>query len=618
MKNIVISILISMVVGHAEAQNRPTSPSAVLAPVNYLLLNDLVGISKAVNAVINPSRTECASPCTVVFSAEKTSAHGLDSHGVWSQLSYYWDFDTDESDTYGSLYKQTYTYVEGDTSFEKGHVPMATKTFLCEVGICVYKVGMRAQNVAGEFDDAFVDIAVKSESEQWSAADTVCISNTLDTADDWTGFDKPCPAGAIKQNVTLDYDQYNGKLVLFKNGDMFTHSNHFPNRLPAVVSTLPNQSNFKLSVFGDSHEERPNINGKISLGMTRFDANTPRNEPFSVSLANLTDTLVDQYGWPSNIYIEGLKVGSINLPMSYQHVGMHDLDMDREAYTGGGNITVTSSSARCHDPDVGLSCDKVPYPKGGYISSVNIVGGGENGPGLNIGDVWCSMVNFLGITDTQVRRSYEHNLRIAGWYRTNIMRSFFRGLHLQPVSNPTAGKNSKITLRSCNRSGGSWEAGRWFTDPHRPSGWDLDVMNTDGSMRTRADSDSTETDPNSDAYKNYIHMSRYQVVAHNRIGEEITDAPRPEGVPYLTNVVRNFPVDFQTQQDLLLSHNIFERQTLPASGNDFSIIMIALWGTCVGNVYQDSPGCTPVAVPAGMPNFRREPLPTPVPLPPGS
>ncbi len=556
--------------------------------------------SSAVQAKITPSRTDCASPCTVVFSAEKTLAVGLDEHGVWSQLSYYWDFDTDETDTYGDFYNQRYTYVNGDTSHESGHVPMVTKTFLCEIGVCIYRVGMRAQNAAVQFSDDFVTITVKSESVEWSASNTVCISNTLDTVMDWTSFDKPCPEGATKQNVMLDYDQYDGKLVLFKKGDSFTHNNdNDSDKLSIVVATLPNQSNFKLGVFGNGNEEKPNLDGEIDLGNTSFGG--PRNAPSAANTLNISNALVELYGWPENIYIEGLKVGGIALPMSYQHIGMHDLDMDREAFTAGGRIDVANGSTTCH-VNANLSCSNVPFPKGGYISSVDIVGGGLQGPGLNIAQTQCAMVNFLGITDTRLRRAFEHNLRIAGWYRTNIMRSFFRGEHLQETTN---GKNSKITLRSCNRSGGEWERGVWFTDPHRPTGWNLDVMGDDGSMRTRADADATTSNTNTVGFGEHFHISRYNVVAHNLIGDFAPDLLEPEGTMYLTNLSRNFPVDLQGQQDIILSHNTFTRQ----EGGDpvGEAIITSAWMTCVDNNHPQI--CSPSFVNPEMPNYRREPEP---------
>lgn len=144
-----------------------------------------------VNANIKASRTECASPCTVVFSAEDTTADGFTADDVWLSMSYYWDFDTDETDTYGSLYEQSYTYVSGDTAFEKGHVPMATKTFLCDTGTCTYRVGLRAQTINADYDDAYVTIYVESESTHWNAAKTICVSNTLTTSADWSTFDDP-------------------------------------------------------------------------------------------------------------------------------------------------------------------------------------------------------------------------------------------------------------------------------------------------------------------------------------------------------------------------------------------------------------------------------------------
>ncbi len=543
--------------------------------------------SGVVNAVINPSRTSCASPCTVVFSADKTTAQGLDSHGVWSQLSYYWDFDTDETDTYGSLYKQTYTWVEGDTAYESGHVPMVTKTFLCDTGTCTYNVGMRAQNANGDWGDDFKTITVKSESAQWTAANTVCISNTLDTSADWTGYDKPCPAGATKQNITLDYDQYNDKLVLFKKGDIFVQN----------IATLLNQSNFKIGVFGNDADSRPEIDGNIEVGMTNFGG--PTNAPTAANTNNLTDALVATYGWPSNIYIEGLKVGGVDFPMSYNQVGLHDLDMNRRAYATGGSINVNSSSGRCFGSSV-LSCKNVPFPKGGYISSVNIVGESlstNGGPGINIWQTACSMVNFLGIVDTSMQRAREHNLRIAGWYRFNIMRSLFRGEHELP-------SKQKITPRGCLRSGGTWEAGVWNGNPEQPSRWNDDIEG-----RTRADAASTKS-----TSVEYVHTSRYQVVSYNQIGDSTADVGAElGGVPYQTNAKSE---DVALWKDIMISHNIFESEPLKLSTQD--IALQSTYGTCVGNDYAASGIlCYPTTQSSEL-FFRREPALISAPLAPGN
>ncbi len=543
----------------------------------------------AIKAVINPSRTSCASPCTVVFSADKTTAQGLDSHGVWSQLSYYWDFDTDETDTYGSLYKQTYTWVEGDTARESGHVPMVTKTFLCNTGTCTYNVGMRAQNANGDWADAFQTITVKSEAAQWTAANTVCISNTLSTSSNWTAYDKPCPSGAKKQSVTLDYDQYNGKLVLFKKGDVFSQN----------IGTLLNQRDFKIGVFGNDGEERPEIDGSIEIGNTNFSG--PANAPTAANTNNLTNSMVTAYGWPSNIYIEGLKVGEVVFPMSYQHIGLHDLDMDRREYSTGGRIDVANSATMCHWSS-GLDCSKVPFPKGGYISSVNLVGeslSADGGPTVQIVQTACPMVNFLGVVDTSVQRAREHNLRIAGWYRINIMRSIFRGEHELP------GKQ-KITLRTCLKSGGNWEGGGWAKAPELPSTY---LNDTEG--RTRADAESKA--PISGGYE-FAHGSRYQVVAYNQIGDSSAKIGNMEGgVPYQTNALQE---DVSLWQDIIVAHNKFESEPSRQSTQD--VALQSTYGTCVDNDYASSGIlCFPSTQDSKL-FFRREPTVIPSPSTPGS
>ncbi len=601
-----------------QAQTGSAEVNGKLVPIVHHLLAGGVA-EKNVNAAITPSRTECASPCTVVFSAEKTRAVALDQHGVWSQLSYHWDFDTDQSDTYGSLYNQTYSYVDGDTAFEKGHVPMVTKTFLCATGTCIYNVGMRAQNLAGEYGDAFIAITVKAESTQWSAADTVCVSNTLNTSADWTDFEKACPAGATKQTVMPDGDQYSDRLVLMKRGDVFSGRG---------LATYTDQSNFKIGVFGNVADGRPELDAPMVLGVSNF------NEGFTDSnfanYHNLSDAWVQQKGWPSNIYIEGLKLQQVMFPMSYQHVGLHDIDMDREAYSTGGNINVAGYTDFCypHRPAnsnfENLDCALVPFPKGGYISSVDIVGNSsERGPGLNMGQTECAMVNFLGITDTRVRRSYEHNIRIAGWYRFNMMRSSIRGQHNQPG----ASKNSKLTLRSCLDSGGDWERGVWASAPDLPTNWNVDVMNPDGSMRTRADSDSTNP-----LSGEFAHSSRYHVVAYNQIGDRTAPLGAVAGGgPYTSNLSFHFPVDLQLQVDLMVSHNTFEREsTVDVSDVNqlnsvgyHDIQMHSSYGTCVANDYAPPTGTWCMArgevIPPGvMPHFRNEPTPMIVPLTPGS
>ena len=90
------------------------------------------------------------------------------------------------------------------------------KTFLCNEGVCEYQVGLRVQDATGSYNDTFLPITVRSESEEWPPENTVCVSNSLDAASDWTAYDKACPEGATKQSFFPDADDYNNKLVLVK------------------------------------------------------------------------------------------------------------------------------------------------------------------------------------------------------------------------------------------------------------------------------------------------------------------------------------------------------------------------------------------------------------------
>ena len=530
-----------------------------------------------VRPVITPSRVSCASPCTVVFSAENTTADNLDSHAVWSRLSYYWDFGTaaDTGSNGRQLYKADYTYVSGDTRYESGHVPMVTKTFLCDVGECVYTVNMRATNEAGEVGDAQPqNIIVRAESAQWSAENTICVSNTLDTEDDWsTGYDKSCPEGATQQNTMPFADGYNDKLVLLKNGDKFIQN----------LATYNHQSNFKVGYFGDENERPPEIDGDVEIGVTNISS--PTNAPPGANYNSISNASVSgSDAWPSNVYFEGLKLKNFYFPMSYKHVGIHDIDMDRSAYSTGGAINVVNGSDICYYG--GIDCSLVPFPKGGYISSVNIVGfsGGNGGPGVNIVQTACAMVNYLGITDISVRRTREHNLRIAGWYRINIMRSLFRGEHELP------GK-SKITLRSCLRSGGTWEGGKWNGNPALASEWNDDIEG-----RTRADSASSNG-----SIVEFAHTSRYQVIAHNQLGDPSSPLGKePGGLFYSSNTVEG---DERLKQDVILSHNTFSTDSgQTSSGN----VLEAYWGTCVGNTYSGVQRCSPFTLPNEL-GYQNEP-----------
>lgn len=595
---------------HATASGYRVLAQAHDAAIKAIINSAQPISSGSVNAVINPSRTECASPCTVVFSAEKTTAQGLDDHGIWSQLSYHWDFDTDESDTYGALYEQTYTYVDGDTAHESGHVPLVTKTFLCDTGTCKYNVGMRAQNAAGEYDDAFQTVTVHAESTEWSAANTICVSNTLSLAADWTAFDKACPAGATKQATIPLPDQFDGKLVLLRRGDVFDSDDLLdegPNNLD-LFTIQSGESNYKVSNFGDNSDSFPDIQGRVLTGVASY---TSSGTTVTSVDTTITDADVSANGWTSNAYFEGLRLAGFIFPESFSHIGIHDIDADQENATLGGVISF-SGGVRCTDHPTFLDCANVPFPKGGYISKTNIVGSDgaltNQGVTLNIGTTGCVMVNFTGMVDTQVRRVGEHNLRIAGWYRFNIMRSAFLGGH------HTVNK-AKITPRVCVDS--ALFSSQWTTRTDLPAGWQDDIEG-----RTRAD---IYTGTNDD----YLHVSRYLTIAHNQIGSsnQAHWGTHPGGGKVGSGV--NQEADGIFAQDAMISHNKFESEidgatvlTRPDTNGGGpipqDITRMGWYKTCVDNDYFDGTNRCYPSSPFASWNVRREPTPTTPPLKPGS
>ena len=554
-----------------------------------------------IEAAIKASRNYCASPCTVVFSAEDTVDGEKTQSEVWRELSYHWDFDTDESSTYGHLYDQTYTYVEGDTAYEAGHVPLVTKTFLCETGTCEYRVGLRAQNQYGQYDDAFTTITVNAESTQWQASNTLCVSNSLSLDDNWEQFDKGCPAGANKSNALPNADDYGDKLILIKNGDTFNQN----------IAPMMSESNWKIGTFGNAADTRPYINGKIILGaslITLGDSNAPERW---WTFANEED--VDTMGWPENITLEGIKTQSVEFPMSYQHLGLHDVNLNQQGQTAGGYINLARGVTYCHDFPGALPCNKVPFSKGGYLSKVEIVGGDDalqqRAMPLNIEAMQCAMVNYNGIVDSYIRRSGEHNLRIMGWYRFSVMRNVFGGEH---ASNGKA----KLTPRMC---ASGWVDGVRFADNQNPDlwrAWSRESFFQDIEGRTRADADKGDG-ANAWSSGAYVHQSRFQVVNGNQLGLADVKGSGNEGPKYNNNLVvdgdgREY-LNEELLKDVIITNNRFSHELGSSSGIDIRAPSENM--TCVFNQYSSGhTSCTPTETEDNKKwNMSIEPPLTPVP-----
>ena len=542
-----------------DAENNVLSTKYVYVDPSILPSN-----LSAIVAKISASRTDCASPCTVVLSAENTTAKGLDENQVWLELSYYWDFDTDETDTYGTLYKQKYDYVEGDTSREYGHVPLVSKTFLCDIGTCVYKVGIRAQNTAGEFSNAYQIITVRAESEVWSAADTVCISNTLSTAADWTGFDKACPAGATKQSAFPLPDEFDGKLILLKRGDVFAAA---PASRDNGLAILSGQSNFKVTAFGNNDDAQPTIDANFYTGIPSYTVNAGE-----VTAVETRSSLINPaLGINNNTYFEDLRIGHVTFPSRFNHMTLHNIDMDWETEPTKeyGYISFTNNY-NCLTV-AALNCSDIPFSNGAYMSSINIVGSmpaETNDVFVNIVGIGCVMAANISVLNTQVRKAGEHNFRIMGYERLVVQRSAFLGHHYLTVK-------QKVTARPCISNS--------LNTLDEQDTYDKVAQQNDDFYTTAIGGNYGQTVTKDGLYM--FKLSRYASIIGNVMGEAgPSRGDNPGGTQYQTNAASN-P---RLIRNVMLTKNVFVNEDDKSNGTQ-NIGLVAEHSACVDNVY-DKPG----------------------------
>ncbi|MEM6291231.1 MAG: hypothetical protein AAGA54_08195 [Myxococcota bacterium] len=369
--------------------------------------DDDVGTDTSVHAQLEASRTSCVSPCTVVFSAVETTDEGKSPVEAFSSLGYHFDFDDAGSGNFPTTGRPKNEQVGG---------PIAAHTFECQSGQCSFRVGVRAQNLAGEHDDAFLTIDVDAPDARFDATDTICVS----TSGTFSG-DVPCPAGATQLTSVPQPGQYGGRRILLRRGESF-----------GDLCVDYAESNVLIEPFGNAADARPLVAGSIDLGV---DGGCGR-QTFETAYANARNA----GGWISNVTVTGLRVGTVNYGMTYRHLGVHNLDMQFEGSGDeSGQIRLTNFTGFCY-ANAGLSCDAVPFPQGAYVSEVALVGTAGREPGVNIAAFDCPMINWMTVISSTARNAIEHNMRTQGGSRVFVGHTLFTGEH------STEGKQ-KMTLR---------------------------------------------------------------------------------------------------------------------------------------------------------------------------
>lgn len=371
-------------------------------------------------ASIMASRTVGVSPMTVVFSAAGTVDSVRDSHDVFRENGYYFDFDdlAAENYTYGTnAGLSTNTSVGG---------PIVSHTFVVPDGggSVNFNVLVRVKNPEGLESLANIVITCQAQDDYYSAANTICVSNTLSLAADWTTYDTPAPLGAAKQATLPNWDEFDGKRIMLFRGDDFTGE-----AIPSIIARI-GQNNCMVTVFGDDISPKPIVSNVIP-----GSSNTTGNSTF-------TDADVIAWGWPNTFTVEKLRTPFVNYPPAYSHLGVYDLDMDFESEPSGGYLQLSNNSEQSYT-DPNLSQSNVPFPVGCYAAKCRVVGSTASLPNVNIGAFNAPYLLWAGISDCYARKADEHNLRLMSYQTLAIHDCDLRGEHVGG-----AGPKSRFTIRS--------------------------------------------------------------------------------------------------------------------------------------------------------------------------
>lgn len=376
-------------------------------------------------AAILASRTDCVSPCTVVFSAEETTDENRSHEDAWQDLGYHFDFDDPASGVFTTTGLSRTRQIGG---------PIAAHTFICAgAEACSFNVGLRAENPEGDYSDAAVVVTVEPATVRYSAADTVCVSG----AGDFAG----CPQGAVQSTSLPAPTQYSGRRVLLRTGESFS---------PVCIDY--SASNVLVEPFGDSADGRPELTGISGIGVDRNCSDYIPNDAF---IGAVDGSSGYPQRWASHITFNGLRMTYVAFGMSYHHVGLHDIDMQYENDPSGGAVSLVQNTRACLNSAT-LTCANIPYPVGAYLSRVHIIQSDAEIAaltvpfGVNIGAFNCPIINWLTVLESSARNSVEHNFRSEGTWRSFHGHNLMQGHHHR--DDPANGVRQKITVRACGNA----------------------------------------------------------------------------------------------------------------------------------------------------------------------
>lgn len=376
-----------------------------------------------VTASLRASRTNCVSPCTVVFSGEDTTDTQRTPEQAWHELGYHFDFDDPNSGQYSTTGLSRNQQIGG---------PLAAHTFECQSPLpCRFGVSLRAQNPEGEYDDAFLTVTVESAARRYAQHETLCVSTTANF--------EGCPLGAAHSTALPEPDEYSGRHILLRAGDSFD---------PICIDYTA--SRVRIAAFGNLDDGLPTVNGVSGIGVDRSCGDYIPNDAL---IGAIDGSSGYPQRWAQDITLVGLRMSHIAFGMSYTHINLHNIDMLHEESAAGGAMSLIQNASACvNSPS--LTCSNVPYAVGAYLSRVQIsqsnaeiAAGSTAFGGVNVGAFNCPIINWLTLLESDIHNGIGHNFRSEGTWRSFHGHNVIAGHHYRDP--PDAGVRQKITIRAC-------------------------------------------------------------------------------------------------------------------------------------------------------------------------
>jgi hypothetical protein len=226
-------------------------------------------------------------------------------------------------------------------------------------GLTEFVASVTIKASTGEEYTATKSVWVIDQQSYYGAENTIYVSNTLTPADEETLTAAGAMAGATYTDTIPSYNEYDGRRVLFYNGDVFNSD----------VGIGIGQSDWSISSWGGGNAE---INGEIMLNV-----NSSGNQSVASGASFVKDADVVN-GWCKNGRISGIRAGAITLGLSIDHLTVDHWDCDYSNLTtpdnDRGRIELGNSFNSAYTPSNGLAPENMKYSAGFYLSNSVVKG----------------------------------------------------------------------------------------------------------------------------------------------------------------------------------------------------------------------------------------------------